>query len=115
MNPTQTTLVELRDAIASRRVSAVEAVTAYLDRVERFNGTINAYREMFHDAAIAKARRVDAGQVTGELAGVPLAVKDLLCTDYGYTTCSSRMLAGYRSPFTATAVSIFRRERILAA
>ncbi len=104
MNPTQATLIDLRDAIAARSVSAVEAARAYLDRIEQYNGRLNAYHEVFAERALARAERVDAGEVGGELAGVPIAIKDVLCTEYGQTTCSSRMLAGYRSPFTATAV-----------
>lgn len=104
MNPTRITLVELRDAIVAKSISAVDVVRAYLDRIERFNGSLNAYRETFVDAALDRAQQVDAGKITGELAGVPIAVKDLMCTQEGYTTCSSRMLAEYRSPFTATAV-----------
>lgn len=104
MNPIQTTLVELRDAIADKSVSAVEVVGAYLDRIERHNSVLNAYRETFAETALDRAKQVDMGAIDGELAGVPIAVKDLMCTEAGYTTCSSRMLAEYRSPFTATAV-----------
>jgi len=104
MNPTETTLTELRDAIAARRVSATEAVDAYLSRIEALGPRLGVYHDVFADRARQRARAVDAGEVTGPLAGVPIAVKDALCTGYGRTTCSSTMLADYRSPFTATAV-----------
>jgi len=104
MDPTATTMTELRDAIAAGEVSAADAVRAYLDRIERFDGGVGAYRETFGERSLERAAAVDRGEVTGPLAGVPIAVKDLLCTAYGQTTCSSKMLAGYRSPFTATAV-----------
>jgi len=104
MNPLQATLIELRDAIASKRVSAVETTQAYLNRIESHNANLHIYHEVFADRALAKAKAVDAGEVTGPLAGVPIAVKDLLCTDYGHTTCSSKMLENFQAPYTATAV-----------
>ena len=105
MNPAQTTLTQLRDAIAQKQVSAAEAMGAYLDRIDRYGGALNAFREVFAERGMQRARDVDAGKVTGPLAGVPIAVKDNMCTSYGHTTCSSRMLENYQSPFTATAVA----------
>ncbi|NBC10213.1 MAG: Asp-tRNA(Asn)/Glu-tRNA(Gln) amidotransferase subunit GatA [Planctomycetes bacterium] len=104
MDPTQTTLIELRDAIASGGLKAEDATRAYLDRIERHNAALGAFAEVYADRALQRAQQVDAGQLTGPLAGVPIAIKDILCTEYGHTTCSSKMLEGYRSPFTATAV-----------
>ncbi|NJL31543.1 MAG: hypothetical protein HC898_07900, partial [Phycisphaerales bacterium] len=51
-----------------------------------------------------RARLVDEGQITGPLAGVPIAIKDVLCTAYGSTTCSSKMLGNFHAPYTATCV-----------
>ena len=104
MDPTATTIVELQRAIASKDVSASEAVDAYLARIERLDPQLNAYNEVYAERARARAAEVDAGNVTGPLAGVPLAIKDLLCTAYGRTTCSSKMLADFRAPYAATAV-----------
>ena len=104
MNPTQTTLIQLRDAIAARKVSAVEATTAYLDRIAAKNPSLHAYHENYADLALARAKAVDEGKVTGPLAGVPIAIKDNMCTDYGHTTCSSKILQNFKAPYTATAV-----------
>ncbi len=98
-------LIELRDAIAAGKVSAVDAVRAYLDRIERYNEKLFAFREVYAESALARAKKVDAGEFRGRaLAGVPVAIKDCMCSTEGTTACSSRMLANYRSPFTATAV-----------
>ncbi len=105
MNPTQTTLLELRDAIAAKKISAKQAVTAYLDRIDQHNNTLNAYHETYADRALQRAQDVDADKVTGPLAGVPIAIKDNLATDWGVTTCSSKILENFRSPYTATAVA----------
>lgn len=98
------TLIELRDAIASKSVSATETIQGYLDRIEKRNPSLNVYHEVYSDRALQQAKAVDAGQITGPLAGVPIAIKDVLCTDYGHTTCSSKMLENFQAPYTATAV-----------
>ena len=106
MNLTDWTLTELRDAIAAGCCEAVEVVRGHLDRIARHNdGLGRPFSQVFAESALARAAAVDRGEVTGPLAGVPVAVKDVLCTREGQTTCSSRMLAGYRSPFTATCVA----------
>ena len=105
MNPTQTTLIELRDAIASKQTSATQATQAYLDRIAQHNPALNCYREVIGDYAIKRAEQVDAGSITGKLAGVPIAIKDCMCHTEGTTACSSKMLEHYRSPFTATAIA----------
>jgi len=110
MDPTQTTLIELRDAIAQKKTSATEATQAYLDRIEKLNPTLNSYRETIADYALARAKAVDAGEMTGKLAGVPIAIKDCMCHTEGTTACSSKMLEHYRSPFTATAVAKLESE-----
>ena len=110
MDPTQTTLIQLRDAIAAKKISAEEAAHAYLQRVDHHNTSLNAYRDRTDAYAIQRAQAVDAGQVTGRLAGVPIAIKDCMCHVEGTTACSSKMLEHYRSPFTATAVQRLEDE-----
>jgi aspartyl-tRNA(Asn)/glutamyl-tRNA(Gln) amidotransferase subunit A len=101
-------LVALRDAIRSGKVSARACVDAYLARADAHR-ELNAYHETFADDARAAADAVDEtirrGDPAGPLAGVPIAVKDNIATRQGHTTCSSRMLANYMSPFESTATS----------
>jgi len=100
--------VELRDAIAVGEVSAVEATGAYLDAIEKREPLVDAFNEVLADRAIEQAKRTDAkrqaGKELGPLGGVPVAVKDNMCTTYGRTTCSSKILADFRAPYVATAV-----------
>ena len=100
---------ELAEAISAGRASAVEATKAYLAAIDAHDPAIGAYNETFADRAIARARAVDdsraAGEALGPQAGVPVAVKDNMATDFGRTTCSSKILADFRAPYTATAVA----------
>ena len=101
---TNMTVTELRDAIAAKQLSAVEATRGFLDRIHANNPYLNAFYDTYTERALQRAAAVDAGEVTGALAGVPIAIKDNLCTTFGRTTCSSRMLENFRAPYTATAV-----------
>lgn len=110
MTPTDLSLTDLRDAIASKRLSAEDAARASLDRIEALDGGLHAFLEVFGDRAVDQARAIDlriargGAAAVGPLAGVPVAIKDNMCLDYGRTTCASRILEKYESPYTATAV-----------
>lgn len=106
-NQTSTSILHTREAIAAGRVSALAVADASLDRADALNPRLNALTEVFHDHARARARQIDAivasGQSLPPLAGVPVVLKDNICLSWGKTTCASRMLENYRSPFTAAA------------
>jgi len=101
--------LELRGRIAAGDVTAEEATRAYLDAIETREPKIAAFNEVLGERAMDRARSIDARRLSGRdigmLGGVPVAVKDNMCTSYGRTTCSSKMLAEFRSPYTATAVA----------
>ncbi|HUT57994.1 MAG TPA: Asp-tRNA(Asn)/Glu-tRNA(Gln) amidotransferase subunit GatA [Phycisphaerae bacterium] len=100
--------LELRDAIAAGKVGAAEATRSYLQAIEKHEPAVAAFNEVHAERAIQRAEQIDAdraaGRPLGALAGVPVAVKDNMCTPYGRTTCSSKMLAAFRAPYLATAV-----------
>lgn len=104
---TTASIPEIRDAVASGRAAALDICDAFLARIDAHNPRLNAFLQVFHDHARAQARAVDAAIARGEpappLAGVPIAIKDNIALDWGCTTCASRMLEHYRSPFAATA------------
>ena len=108
------TLTETVAAIRARQCSAVEASRRSLDAIERHNARLGAFISVEGDRAIERARDVDArlarGEEIGPLAGAPIAVKDNICTAFGTTTCASRSLSNFRSPYDAAVV-----ERLEAA
>jgi aspartyl-tRNA(Asn)/glutamyl-tRNA(Gln) amidotransferase subunit A len=105
---------ELRSDMVAGRVSAEELTRHYLGRIERLDGRLNSYITVDADGALEQARAVDrkraAGEATGALFGVPVAIKDNLCTRGLPTTCGSRILQEYVPPYDATAV-----EKVKAA
>jgi len=104
---------QLRDRIAAGEVKSVAATQAVFESIERYEPVIGAYISTFKEQALAKAGAIDdkiaAGEPVGRLAGVPVAVKDNMCTTFGATTCASRILENFHAPFNATAV-----EKLLA-
>lgn len=108
MSITDRTAVELSAAIRAGQVTAVEAVEDMLARIEEREGRYNCYVTVDREGALAQAKEVQdkirAGKLTGPLAGVPVAVKDNLCTKGLLTTCASRMLGNFVPTYTAEAV-----------
>lgn len=107
------TAVELAAAIQAGKTTAVEAVKAVLTQIEEKEERYHCYVTWDKEAAIAQAgevqRQIEAGELTGKLAGVPVAVKDNLCTKGMLTTCSSRMLGNFVPAFSAEAVLQLQR------
>jgi len=105
---------ELRDNIASHQISSVEATEVIFKRIEQIEPVVGAYISTFKEQAVAKAQEVDkkiaGGKPVGLLAGVPVAIKDNMCTTFGATTCASRILENFHAPYNATVV-----EKLLAA
>src|SRR5467141_2555743 len=107
--PTEWTIPEVRKALDSRKISARELVHEFYARIARRNAELNIYLALSPERAYAQADKIDASIAAGDalpsLAGVPLAVKDVISTHGIPTTCGSRILEGYRPPFDATAVT----------
>lgn len=102
------TAVELGRKIKAKEVTVREAVLAAYDKIDEKEAELNCYVTTTKEAALAKAdevqTKIDAGELTGPLAGVPVAIKDNMCTKGVLTTCSSRILENFVPTFTAEAV-----------
>ncbi|HSU67384.1 MAG TPA: Asp-tRNA(Asn)/Glu-tRNA(Gln) amidotransferase subunit GatA [Tepidisphaeraceae bacterium] len=98
------TLISARNAIRAKDISATELTRQALARIDQLDKSLFAFNSTYPTRALERARDVDNGLITGPLAGVPIAIKDNLCTSFGTTTCSSRMLQNFQSPYDATIV-----------
>jgi aspartyl-tRNA(Asn)/glutamyl-tRNA(Gln) amidotransferase subunit A len=106
------TLLELSGLLAEKKLSSVELTRACLQRIGRLNGELNAFISFDEDKALAAARRADerlAQGKAGPLTGIPIAHKDIFCTTGFRTTCGSRMLEHYVSPYDAHVVGELER------
>ncbi len=104
------TVAELSSALAERQVSSVELAQLFLERIERLDGSLNAFITVDAERTLADARRADARRSQGDagpLTGIPVAHKDIYCTQGLRTTCGSRMLANFVSPYDAHVIERF--------
>ncbi len=105
------TVSELLKALAAGETTSEELTRAYLDRIAALNGELNAYITVCEDSAIAQAREADAQRAAGSTApllGIPIAHKDLFCTEGVLTTSGSKILHNFVSPYDATVVERLR-------
>ena len=102
------TAVELGRKIKEKELTVVQATQAVLDQIDRVENTVHAYVTVDKEGALKKAaeiqKKIDNGELTGPLAGVPVAIKDNMCTEGMLTTCSSKILYNFVPTFTAEAV-----------
>ena len=113
MNITNLTVHELMDKLANKELTSEEITKAYVERINEKEKDVNAFVTTLCDEALEKAKEIDAkrekGEATSKLAGIPVGIKDNICTKGIKTTCSSRMLEDFISPYNATVT-----EKLLA-
>jgi len=108
---TTLTAHEAADRLRARDISSVELTDAYLGRIDAVEPAVHAYLNVTRDLALSMAAEADRRRAEGEdgpLLGIPVALKDLLATEGLETTAGSRMLQGYRPPYSATVVERLR-------
>lgn len=106
--------LEIGRAIKDGRTSSREVTRAMLDLIREKNPAVNAYTYIAEEEAMAQAEQADAdirsGKLTGDLAGVPIAIKDNICTKGMITSCGSKMLYNFLPPYDATVIRKLREE-----
>ena len=102
------TAVELGKKIKAKEISVTEATQAYLDQIEKVENDVHSYVTIDKEGALKRAgevqKLIDDGTLLGPLAGVPVAIKDNMCTKGTRTTCSSKILENFVPTFTSEAV-----------
>ncbi len=113
MDFTTLTISQIRELLKSRQMTAVEIAKAHLAHIEQQDKDVRAYISLCPEHALAKAKKVDeaiaAGEALAPLAGVPVAVKDVILTRGTRTTCASQILEDFVAPYDATAVERLER------
>jgi aspartyl-tRNA(Asn)/glutamyl-tRNA(Gln) amidotransferase subunit A len=108
---------EMATALAKGEITAVELTKAHLDRIAAVDGEVKAFLYVDNEGALAQAKDVDQRRKSGEklspLAGVPLALKDVMVQQGVPTTCGSKMLEGWRPPYDATVVSRLKAAGVI--
>lgn len=109
-------LKALAQALAAKEISSLELTQLYLDRIARHNPQLNAYITVDHAQSLAQARAADAQLAAGQggaLTGIPLAQKDIFCAKGWLTTCASKMLSNFVSPYDATVIERFNAAGVV--
>ena len=108
MDITKMTALELGKAIKNKEISVKEAVLSVFDAIEKKDKDINAYVSLCKEEALKKAEeiqaKIDDGTLTSPIAGVPVSIKDNICTKGIKTTCSSKILGDFKPPYNATVI-----------
>ena len=105
MDITNLKIRDMRKLLDSKEISAAELACSYIDRIEKYDGKLESYITVTKEKALLDAenaqKRIDSGNAP-ELCGIPIAVKDNICTDGIKTTCASKMLENFIPPYNAT-------------
>ena len=117
MNITSLTVHELIEKLKNKELTSEEITKAYIDRINDKEKDVNAFVTTLCDEALEKAKKIDEerdnGKTNSEFAGIPIGIKDNLCTKGIRTTCSSKMLEDFISPYDATVVEKLNNKDLI--
>lgn len=117
MDITKYTALEVGKMIKEKKITVRNAVLSLCEKIEKIDGSINAYTKVEKEKALARAdevqSKIDCGELNGALAGVPIAIKDNICTKGIRTTCASKILGDFMPPYNATAVEKLEAEGMI--
>ena len=117
MNTIDLTVHELQEKLAKKEITVEEITKAYAERIEEKEKDVEAFVTTLTDEAIDKSKeiqeKINNGEIKGELAGIPIGIKDNICTKGIKTTCSSKMLENFVSPYDATVMDKINSENMI--
>ena len=117
MKITELTVHELIEKLKNKELTSTEITQSYIDRIKEKEPEVQAFVTTLEDEAIKQAKEIDEKRATGEiennLAGIPIGIKDNMCTKGIKTTCSSHMLENFVSPYDATVVEKLKSENLI--
>ena len=117
MDITELTVHELQEKLANKELTITEITKAYVDRINEKEKDVKAFVTTLTDEAMEQAKeiqaKVESGEISGEFAGIPIGIKDNMCTKGVKTTCSSKMLENFVSPYSATVVEKLNEQNMI--
>lgn len=117
MEITELTVHELKEKLASKEITIPEITKAYINRIHEKEKDIGAFVTVLEENAMNKAKeieeKVNNNEIKGNLAGIPIGIKDNICTKGIHTTCSSKMLENFVSPYDATVMEKINKEKMI--
>ena len=117
MDITELTVHELQDKLTKKEITVLDITKAYLQNIEEKEDDIKAFVTILKDEALKQAEevqeKIDKGEINGEFAGIPIGIKDNICTKGVKTTCSSKMLENFVSPYDATVMEKINKENMI--
>ena len=117
MNITELTVHELLEKLKNKELTSAEITKAYVDRINEKEKDVQAFVTTLTDEALKQAKdvqeKIDNGEISGEFAGIPIGIKDNMCTKGVKTTCGSKMLENFVSPYNATVMEKINAEDMI--
>ncbi len=111
------TVHELQEKLKSKEITVEEITKAYVDRIKEKEGDVQAFVNTLTDEALEQSKAIqkdiEDGKITGDFAGIPIGIKDNMCTKGVKTTCSSKMLENFVAPYNATVVEKLNNEYLI--
>ena len=115
MDITELTVHELQEKLKNKELTITEITKAYVDRINEKEKDVQAFITILTDEAVEQAKdiqeKIDNGEITGEFAGIPIGIKDNICTKGIKTTCASKMLENFTSPYDATVMEKLKEKK----
>lgn len=117
MDITQLTVHELMEKLKNKELTSTQITQSYIDKIEEKENDVKAFVTILKEEALKQANEIDKkrenGEINSEFAGIPIGIKDNMCTKGVKTTCSSHMLENFISPYDATVVEKLNNENII--
>ena len=113
MDITELTVHELQEKLENKELTITDITKAYVNRIDKKEKDVQAFVTTLKDEALEEAKELESKETDGDFVGIPIGIKDNICTKGIKTTCSSRMLENFVSPYDATVIEKIKKENMI--